>query len=169
MISKNMEKQLNEQINAEMYSSYLYLSMSAYFEEESLSGFASWMKTQAQEELLHAMKIYDFVLERGGRVTLEAIEKPPAKWSSPFEVFEQAFEHEKKVTNMIYGLVEAARDEKDWAADSMLKWFVDEQVEEEASAEEVVEKIRMTKDAPHALYMINKELGARPPKLNASG
>jgi len=133
MISKKIEKALNKQINAELYSAYLYLSMVAYFESVNLPGFANWMKVQTQEELMHAMKIYDFVNERGGRVVLKAIEAPPTEWDSPLDAFEATYKHEQKVTGLINNLVNLAIEEKDHATSSFLQWFVNEQVEEESS------------------------------------
>jgi len=161
MIDKKMQEALNEQINAELYSAYLYLSMAAYFESVALSGFASWMRVQFQEEQLHAMKIYDYVNERGGRVTLKAIDKPPAEWDSPQAVFEATLKHEQKVTSLINDLVYLARDLKDNASEIFLQWFVSEQVEEEKSADEILQKLKLTAEAPGQMYMIDKELGQR--------
>ena len=156
-----MQSALNEQVNAEMYSAYIYLSMSAYFTDQNLDGAAGWMRLQFQEEMAHAMKIYDFVLERGGKVVLGAIEKPPEQWNSPLAAFEAAFEHEQKVTAMIDDLVNLANSEKDHASANFLQWFVDEQVEEEASVDQIVKKLKMVESAPGGLYMIDKELGQR--------
>jgi len=161
MLSGNMEKALNGQINAELYSSYLYLSMAAYFHSVGLDGFGRWMRAQAQEENVHGMKIFDFVIERGGTVTLTAIEGPKTKWSSAVEVFEETLAHEQKVTSLINGLVDLAKKESDYATDNFLQWFVAEQVEEEASADEVLNKVRMVGEKGHGLYMLDKELGAR--------
>ena len=161
MISKKVEKAFNSQINAEMYSAYLYLSMAAYFESENLNGFASWMKVQAQEEMTHAMKFYSFINERGGRVTLDAIEAPQKKWTSPLAAFEGAYKHEQKVTGLIDGLVETAKAEKDHASEIFLQWFVTEQVEEEASADEIVQKLKLMADAPGGLFMLDREMGQR--------
>ena len=161
MLGKKIEKTLNEQINAEMYSSYLYLSMSAYFDSKNLGGFSHWMKIQAQEELVHAMKIFNYVNERGGRVELTAIEAPNTEWDSPLAVFKNAYEHELKVTALINNLVDLSISEKDHATTQFLQWYVEEQVEEEASADEIVQKITLAKDAPGAMYMIDKELTQR--------
>ena len=161
MISKKMQEALNTQVNAELYSAYLYLSMEAYFQSQNLLGFASWMRVQTQEELTHAMKIYDFLNERGGRVILKSITEPQAEWQSPLAVFEAAYKHEQKVTGLINDLVNLALDEKDHATNSFLQWFVNEQVEEESSADEVVQKIKMVDKAPGAMFMIDKELGQR--------
>jgi ferritin len=161
MIGKKMEEALNGQINAELYSAYLYLSMEAYFECENLAGFSNWMRIQTQEELVHAMKIYDYVAERGGRVVLRAIEQPPAKWDSPLGVFEAVYEHEQKVTGLINDLVNLAVEEKDHATNSFLQWFVTEQVEEEDNASTVLGQLKLIKDSPQALFMMDKEMGQR--------
>lgn len=161
MIKERMEKALNDQINAEMYSAYLYLSMSAYFQSKSLTGFANWMRVQAQEEMAHAMKMYDFVNERGGRVTLGSIDAPPHEWDSPLNAFEGVYEHEQKVTGLINDLVELALEEHDHATNIFLQWFVSEQVEEEDSANEVIQKIKLMGDAQGGLFMLDRELGQR--------
>lgn len=161
MLNNDMEKALNTQVNAEMYSAYLYLSMSAYFQSKSLGGFASWMRVQAQEEMVHAMKLYDFINERGGRVTLELIEAPPTEWDSPLATSEAVYEHEQKVTGLINELVELALEKHDHATNIFLQWFVSEQVEEEDSANDVVEKIKLMGDARGGLFMLDRELGQR--------
>ncbi len=161
MLKKKMLKALNEQINAEMFSAYLYLSMEAYYQSISLGGFASWMRVQAQEEMTHAMKFYDFVNERGGKVTLEAIDKPESTWETPLAAFEAVLQHEEHVTDLINNLVDLAITEKDHATNNFLQWFVSEQVEEEASASEIVEKLKLIRDNPSALFMVDSELGTR--------
>ncbi|MBS3734734.1 MAG: ferritin [Phycisphaerae bacterium] len=161
MISPKMQDAINEQINAETYSAYLYWSMAAYFESENLPGFARWMKVQAGEEMTHAGKFFDYVNERGGRVTLTAIEAPPTAWDSPLAAFQAAYEHETKVTAMINDLVDLARSENDHATESFLTWYVDEQVEEESSADDIVQKLTRVQDAPGGLFMLDRELGAR--------
>ena len=161
MLSKQMEESLNKQINAELYSAYLYLSMAACFDSISLDGFSHWMKLQAKEETEHAYKIYGYVYERGGSVILEAINKPPTKWDSPLAVFEDAYKHEQKVSEMINNLVAMAREEKDYATENFLQWFVEEQVEEEANADEVVQKLKMVKDSRNGLFMMDGKLGQR--------
>jgi len=161
MLNKKMNNALNEQINAEFYSAYLYLSMEAYFESVNLSGFAKWMRAQVQEESMHAMKLYDFVNEQGGRVLLKAIERPATEWSSPLAAFEAVYAHEQKVTGLINDLVNLAVEEKDHATNSFLQWFVNEQVEEEASADAVVQQLKMVKDSAEGKLMIDKELGQR--------
>lgn len=161
MISEKMQDALNGQINAELYSSYLYLSMEAYFESLSLAGFANWMRIQTQEEMIHVMKIYSFVNERGGRVILESVDKPPAQWQRPLGVFEAVYEHEQKVTGLVNDLVNLAIEEKDHATNSFLQWFVNEQVEEEASADQVVQKLKMVENSPGGQFMIDQELAQR--------
>ena len=160
MLGKKMEQALNDQINEEYFSSYLYLSMAAYFEAENLPGFARWMQLQSQEELEHAMKFFAYINERGGRVTLKAIKTPEKSWKSPLEVFQAAYKHEQHITGCINKLVDQAVKEKDHATNSMLKWFVDEQVEEEANASAIVEKLKLAKGATGALFMLDRELGA---------
>jgi len=161
MISSTMQKSLNDQINAEMYSSYLYLSMSAYLETTGLAGFAGWMKSQAQEELFHAMKLFGYVHERGGRVILSAIDTPPGEWKSPLDIAESVLAHEEKVSGLINGLVDQALAEKDHATNAMLQWFITEQVEEEMTASDIVNKLKLIADSPNALFMIDQELGKR--------
>lgn len=161
MISKKMNEVLNGQVNAELYSSYLYLAMSSWFSEKSLSGFAGWMRAQAQEELFHSIKILDYILERGGKVQLETIEKPKGSWSSPLEVIQETADHEAKVTGLINDLVDAALQERDHAANIFLQWFVAEQVEEEASVGEVVEKMKMIGDDSAGMFAMDMEMGKR--------
>jgi ferritin len=161
MIARKMVDALNGQINAELYSSYLYLSMAAYFESINLPGFAGWMRVQTSEEKAHAMKMYDFIIERGGRVALEAIAKPTDEWKSPLAAFEAAYKHEQKVTGLINDLVELAAKEKDHATGIFLQWFVTEQVEEEKNASEIVNKLQLLKDSAGSMYMLDRELGKR--------
>ncbi len=161
MLGKKMEKALNGQVNAELYSSYLYLSMSAYFESLKLRGFANWMRVQAQEESGHAMKIYDHIIERGGRAILRPVEAPPTEWDSPLAVFKQVYSHERKVTGLINDLVDLATSENDPATKSSLQWFVDEQAEEEDSANQVLQKLKLVLEAPDGLFMIDRELAER--------
>jgi ferritin len=161
MISKTMEAALNRQINREFYSAYLYLSMSAYFETVSLKGFAKWMRVQANEEWTHGEKIYDYVIARGGRVSLEGIEAPKAKWASAGKVFEDVYAHEQKVTGMINALVDLALKEKDHATFEMLQWFVKEQVEEEEHASEILAQIKIVGDITGHLFCLDHHLGKR--------
>jgi len=164
-MNDRIERAFNEQINAEMYSSYLYLSMNAYFRSENLPGFANWMMVQAQEELQHAMKFYDYVFDQCGRVVLTSIEGPQLKWDSPLAAFEHQLAHEQLVTDLINKLVDIASETKDHAAYEFLQWFVKEQVEEEANARELVAKASMIGDDGPGLYMLDKELAGRPLKL----
>jgi len=161
MIDEKMQEAINKQLNAELYSSYLYLSMSAYFQSANLGGFANWMRVQAKEELAHAMKFYDYVNERGGRVILHPVEEPPSEWDSPLAVFEHVYRHEQKVTGLINKLVDLAVEARDHATNNFLQWFVSEQVEEEASADEVVQKLKLVGDDPSGLFMIDRELAQR--------
>ncbi len=161
MLSEKMEKALNEQVNAELYASYLYFSMSTYFESINLGGFANWMRMQSQEELTHAMRIYNHINDRGGRVLMKEIKAPPTDWDSPLKAFEDAYGHETKVTGMINDLVDLAQSEKDHASNAMLQWFVEEQVEEEMNTDGYVQKLRLAKDHPNALFMLDSELAQR--------
>ena len=161
MIKEKIKDAINKQINAEMYSAYLYLSMSAYFESINLKGFANWMKAQVQEEMVHAMKFYDYINERGGRVLLTAIDAPPTQWDSSLAVFEYTYKHEQRVTGLINGLVDLAISEKDHATNNFLQWFVAEQVEEESSADAVVQKLKIAGDRSGGLFMLDRELGQR--------
>ncbi len=161
MISKRVEDAINKQINAELYSAYLYLSMAAYFESSNLKGFANWMRVQAMEEYQHAMKFYDYLNERGGRVVLDSIARPPAAWDSPMAVFKATYEHEQRVTAMINELVDIARAERDNATEILLQWYVTEQVEEEASANEYLEKLKMIGSSANGLFMLDRELAQR--------
>jgi ferritin len=161
MIHPKIEKALNEQINAEMFSAYLYLAMVAYFQDKNLSGFANWMTVQNQEETFHAMKFFRYVSERGGRVTLDAIEKPQFEWESPLAAMEAAQKHEAYITGRINSLVDLAITEKDHATASFLGWFVDEQVEEEDSVNEVVQKLRLLGSDGGGLFMMDRDMATR--------
>jgi ferritin len=161
MLGKAVQDAMNEQIKNELYSAYQYLSMAAYCESVNLPGFAQWMRAQSQEETEHAMKFYDFILDRNGRVVLQAIEAPVVEFGSPLEVFEQALEHEQKVTAMINELYGLAVRENDYASQTFLQWFVTEQVEEEKNAGDVVETLRMVGDKSEALFLLDRELGRR--------
>jgi ferritin len=160
-ISKRMEDAINKQINAELYSSYLYLSMAGQFESQNLKGLAHWLQVQSGEENTHAMKFYKYLNERGGTVALSEIAKPKGKWKSALEAFEDTLAHEQKVTDMIYRLVDTATAEKDYATRYFLQWFVDEQVEEEANATEIVQKLKMVGDSKTGLLMLDRHLGKR--------
>jgi len=161
MLTEKVQNALNDQFNAELYSSYLYLSMHAYFKSIHLDGFANWMYQQAKEELLHAMKFYNFINQRGGRAKTAAIAEPPSEWDSPLAVFEETLSHEQKVTGLINDLVEIANKAHDHATHIFLQWFVTEQVEEEESAGGVLEQLKLMKGHPGGLFMINRELENR--------
>ena len=161
MLSEKMEKALNAQVNAELYSSYLYLSMEAYLQNSGLKNFANWMRIQAQEELLHAMKIYDFIFSCGGRSRLAAIDAPTQEWDSVLAVFENALEHERYVTSRVNELVNLAIEEKDHATNVFLQWFVTEQVEEEETAGGIVSRLRLANEQPEALLFLDREFGQR--------
>ena len=161
MIGKPMQDALNEQINKELFSSYLYLSMAAYFEEKNLSGFGNWMRVQAEEEREHAMKFYDFILDTGGKVTLKAIDAPKTEWKSSLEVAEEVAAHEAKVTASIYSLYELAQKEKDYPAQMMLQWFITEQVEEEKNAAEIVANLKLIEERGTAVLMLDHRLAKR--------
>jgi ferritin len=161
MINKKIQTAFNGQINAETYSAYLYWSMSAALETMGLHGFAHWMRVQAGEELGHAKKFYGQLIERGGVVTLKAIDAPPTEWSSVAEMFKDALKHEQEVTGLIHNLMALTHAEKDYAAAIFLQWFVTEQVEEEANATEVLQRLEMAGDSKGALLMLDKEMGKR--------
>ena len=161
MLSSKMLTELNKQVNAELYSSYLYLSMAAFFESKGLKGFASWMRCQTQEEVVHGMKIFGYIGERGESVKLTTIDAPATEWASPLAVFEETLKHEQLVTSLINNLVNVATEEKDHATSNFLQWFVAEQVEEEASATDVLDQLKIAKDSPQALLMLDRELGSR--------
>jgi ferritin len=160
-MDEKMVEALNSQLNAEMYSAYLYLSMGAYFEDLDLSGFANWMKVQAQEEMTHAMKIHDYIIQRGDRVLLTKIEAPQTEWESPVNAFEHVYEHEQKVTGLINQLVNLALSLGDHATNNFLQWFVAEQVEEEESSSGVLKKVKMSNDSLSAMVMLDAELSQR--------
>lgn len=161
MIGKTMQDAMNEQINKELFSSYLYLSMAAYFEAKNLPGFAHWMRMQADEEREHAMKFYDFILDCSGRVELKAIEAPKTDWNSNLEVAQEVAAHEAKVTASINALYELALKEKDYPAQVMLQWFIAEQVEEEKSAAEIVADLKLIEERGTAVLMLDHRLGKR--------
>ena len=161
MLGERMEAALNGQVNAELYSSYLYLAMAAYFNSINLPGFVNWFKVQALEELYHGMKIYGFIEERGGRASLAEIKAPPAEWGSPLEAVEAVAAHERKVTGLINDLVNLAVGEKDHATETFLDWFVTEQVEEESAASTIVDQLKLVGDHGVALFMLDGQLGQR--------
>ena len=161
MISDSMQEKLNAQLNAELYSAYLYLSMCAYFESADLAGFANWMRVQAQEELMHATKFFDFINSRNGRVNLRPIEGPPGEWQSAAHAFEEVYRHEQKVTGLINALASSALAESDHATNSFLQWFVTEQVEEEESANQVLRNLKLVGSDGAGLLMLDRELALR--------
>ncbi len=146
MIPKEIEKSINSQINFELLSSYLYLSMSAYFTGLNLKGFANWMHVQAQEEMVHAMKFYYFLLDRGGKVELETVPGPKKAWKSPLEAFQEAYKHETVVTSRIHAIADLSQRKRDYPTSSMIQWFIDEQVEEEANASEISQRLALAKN-----------------------
>lgn len=161
MICNKIKDAINAQINRELYSEYLYLSMSAWFAKENLDGFANWMNVQAQEERFHAMKFFNYLIERGAAVILEQIDKPESDFQRPLKAFELALEHEQYISKNINDLMDIAIQENDHAARSFLQWYVDEQVEEEASADKIVSKLRMIGDRIEGIFMLDNELGQR--------
>lgn len=161
MLSEAMQAALNAQINAEFFASYQYLAMAAYFESEKLLGFANWMHVQSQEETTHGMKFYNYINSRRGRVLLKSIADPKTEWENALAVFEASLEHEQKVTGMINNLMNLALKEGDHATASFLKWFVDEQVEEEENVDNVIQDLKRVIHSPDGLFMMDRELGSR--------
>ena len=161
MLKKSIEEALNKQLNAELFSSYLYLSMAAYCETIPMKGFAKWLRLQADEERAHGMKFFDYIIEAGGTVKLAKIDAPKTEWKSVGEVFDQVYEHEKKVTGLIHALMDLAIKEKDYATINFLGWFVKEQVEEEANASDIQAQIKMMGDIVGHLFWLDHELGKR--------
>jgi ferritin len=161
MISQRMQDAMNEQIKQEVFSAYLYFAMAADFHSKSLDGMAQWMKSQAQEEFGHALRFFNHINDRGGRIQLQAIDKPQTTWESPLEAFEAALEHEKMISGRINDLARLADEENDRAAGIMLQWFVTEQVEEEDSVSKVIDMIKLVGESGHGMLMLDRELGAR--------
>jgi ferritin len=161
MLNAAVQDAMNQQVNAELYSAYLYLSMAADFEEGNLRGMGHWMQVQAKEEAGHAMKFFKYIAERGGRVTLTSIAAPPTKWKSPQVVFEEVYKHECHVSSLINKLVELAEAEKDHASAVFLQWFISEQVEEEANASEILHQLKMVGDSKQGLFMLDRHLAQR--------
>lgn len=164
MLSKQMQEALNEQIRHEINSAYLYLAMSMHSSSAGLQGFASWLRVQWQEELGHAMKLAEIVHDRGGRVTLQALEKPPSEFKSPLDIFQQVLAHEQKVTALINRLYEAALKENDYATQVEVQWFIREQIEEEKNAGAILEQLRMAGESGAPLMMVDRALAARAAK-----
>jgi ferritin len=170
MIKKSLEKALNEQITREIYSSLLYLSMAGFYTRQNLSGFANWMNIQAKEEMDHALKFFHFLLDRGGETQIGAMEAPKNSWATPLEAFEAAYKHELYITENINNLADLAITEKDHATNNLIQWFINEQVEEEAQVDEIVNKLKMMEGFPGGLIMMDNELKQRaytPPATNA--
>ncbi|MCK4873284.1 MAG: ferritin [Phycisphaerales bacterium] len=161
MLPQTIQDAFNKQINAELFSSYLYLSMGSWFDSQNLNGAAGWMRQQAQEELQHALKFYDFVLERGGRALLSQIDAPKTEWASPLKAFEDSYSHECMVTSLINDLMNLSIKENDHAATAFLQWFITEQVEEEATVDAIVGKLKLVGDNPAALLMLDAQLAQR--------
>ena len=161
MLNKKLEEALNAQINAEFWSAYLYLSMSSDMSDKGMAGVANWFAIQFKEEQDHAMKFFNYVISRGGKVTLKPIEKVDTEWKSPLAAFEQTLQHEEKVTSLINDLYALAEQEKDYATQSMLKWFIDEQVEEEENAKAIIDTLKLIGDNGYGLYQLDKELATR--------
>lgn len=164
MIPEKLLNGLNDQIKHEFYASHLYLAMSAHFEAKNLPGFAHWMRLQHEEEHEHAMRIFDFINDRDEHVVLQAIDQPPSEFGSPLDIFTQALKHERKVTGQINELYRLAAEEGDYASQSMLQWFVDEQVEEEKVTGDIVDQLELIGDDSTALFMLDRELAARQPQ-----
>lgn len=170
MISKKMEEAFNNQVAAEYYSAHLYLAMSAYFQAVDMPGFANWMRIQYLEEMSHAEKIFDYVIERDGRAILKGFDAPPVDWKSTLDAFESTYKHEQHVTSLINNLMDLAIAEKDHAAQIFLHWFVNEQVEEEANAKSIIQQLKLLGDSKAGLFQIDRELGQRvfiPPTAQA--
>jgi ferritin len=161
MLTNKLSDAVNKQINAEVYSSYLYFSMAAWFLKENLPGFANWMRVQAQEEMVHVLKFYDYLISRQGAVKLMAIDGPPTDWNGPLAVFQDALKHEQKVTGLINALMDVAVEEKDHAMQIFMQWFVNEQVEEEATADGIIQKLKLMAGAPGGIFLLDKELATR--------
>jgi len=161
MISEAMQDAINEQIKHEFYSAYMYLSIAAFFEAKNLPGFAKWLRVQFQEEQAHALKFYDYLIERNGRVQLGALPQPPVEWDGNLEAFQAVLEHEQKVTGLIYKLYEIALKQKDYAAQIMLQWFINEQVEEEKNASDIIEQLLLIDARGTAVLMLDHQLGKR--------
>ncbi len=163
MISEKIQEALNEQVNKEFYSAYMYLAMSAYCNTIGLPGFSNWMRQQYEEESLHVTKMYDYILDQGGRVHLKQIDEPPKEYGTPLDVFEKTLEHEQYVTGLIHKLMDLAIGEKDYATQTFLQWYVTEQVEEEANVNDIVAPLRMVGDDKGGLMMIDQQLAKRLP------
>lgn len=169
MLKPTILKALNNQIQKELESAYIYLGMSAYFDAENLPGFAHWMKIQCEEEMAHAARFYDYVNDRGEKVVLETIPKPAVNYDSPLQAFKAALEHEEYITQSINDIYTLAREEEDYASEQFLHWFIEEQVEEEQNAGEIVDTLTMIGDSPHAILMLDREMSRRQPPAEVDG
>jgi len=161
MLNEKMKKALNDQVNEEFYSAYLYLSMSAYFSKIGLKGFANWMMVQYKEEVDHGMKMLNYILSRGEEVKLQIIKEPPNEWESPLQVFEETLKHEQHITERINYLIDIAEEVKDRATYNFLQWFIDEQVEEEENDREIIDKLKLIGDSRNGLFMLDRDLATR--------
>jgi ferritin len=161
MLKKSMQKAINDQINAEIYSSYLYLSMAGHCQANDLNGMANWFRVQAQEELVHVMKFFSYVTDKGGRALLEAVAKPPGDWTSPQDLFQNVLAHEESVTARINKLLEQAAKENDHTTVTFLQWFVNEQIEEEASVRQIIGQLKLMGDSGQGIYLLDRELATR--------
>lgn len=161
MLSDKMKRALNTQVSEELASAHVYLAMAAYFDAMNLLGFSHWMKVQAEEERAHAMRFYNYLYDRGAQVKLQSLEAPDATWDTPLEVFEDALAHEQKISGLINDLMDLAIEEKDHATQAFLHWFVNEQVEEEANADDVIQRLNLVGDSKTGLYILNQEMAQR--------
>lgn len=166
--TKGLQQAMNDQIRKEFESSYIYLSMAAWMEDQNLPGFAAWLRLQAREEAGHAMKIYDYLIDRGCRVALQPLAGPPTEFKNPLDVFTKVKAHEQKVTKSINDLYGLAQTDKDYASQVFLEWFITEQVEEEKNSSQVLESVRRVGDNQAALVMLDRELGQRTPEAGES-
>jgi ferritin len=164
MLSQSLQEALNDQVKNEFYSAYVYLSMSSWFDDQGLPGFARWMRVQYQEELAHGLRIFDFINDRDGRALVYGFDSPPAHWKSPLDVFESSYAHEQKVTGMINSLYTLAVQEKDYPTQVLMQWYINEQVEEEKNAKLIVDQLRHAGDSGAALLILDRELGSRQPE-----
>ena len=164
MISDKLRDALNKQVNEELQSYYIYLGIAAYFEDKNLNGFAHWMHLQAEEERNHAMRIYNFLYDRGARVNLLPLDAPPADWDSPLAAFEESLAHERMISGLIHHLVDLAVEENDHPTQTFLQWFVNEQVEEEATADDIIQQLKLVGDAPTGIFLLDRELAQRQPE-----
>lgn len=161
MLSEKLQDAINDQLNFEFYSGYIYLAMSAWLSSKNLNGMANWMQVQYQEEQIHAMKFFDFIGDRDGQIKLKAIDQPQAEWKSVLDVFEAAYKHEQIVTGRISDLVELALNERDHVTNSLLQWFINEQIEEEASVRDMADQIRMAGNSSESIFMLDREMAQR--------